>query len=118
MLLFQVRWQCQGGPFPGEDQAVELHIRPQNQTDFRERARGHLTPHLPAGLVDPVLQHSGAHAAGAARRPALPLRLCGGEGAHSSAVGPFFKQSQDLVSVVDFTLSRHLFMVLSPGSWC
>lgn len=75
----QIRRQCQSGPFLREDQTLEFHVWPQSQTDCRERARGHHTSHLPPELVEPVLQRGRAHAAGPVRRPALLLRMCGGE---------------------------------------
>ena len=75
----QIWGQCQGGPLSGEDQTVELHIWPQSQKDHGERERGHRASHLPHGLVDPVLQHRGADAAGGVRRYAFSLRMCGGK---------------------------------------
>lgn len=78
-ISFQVWSERQGGAFSREDQALELHVQPQVQTDFGKRLGCHHASQLPPGLVGALLQHCGARAAGAVWRPALPLRMCGGD---------------------------------------
>lgn len=80
-ICFQVRSQRQGGALSGEDQALELRVRPRIQTDFGKRVgrRRRRASRLPPRLVAALLERRGARAAGAVWRAAVALRTCRGD---------------------------------------